>query len=414
MIGGLRIMVEDNPRMDELEELVQFCHTYRNIYIYGHGESQRLLSKYLVMSQIKISGFIVPEILLDDYKGELLPVVNILSVKLPKWRKKADTGIIISVNECRYSQAIDLLQKAGFVHFYFISEWNKRTIPHKMRPRIKENFLLEVNLADHCNLNCQCCDHFSPLAPPTFLNFDQYVKDIQRLAELTNHHIGLMKLQGGEPLLNERLIEYIKVTREVFPNTYICIFTDGLLLSKWENNSQGNLWEAIKQYEIEVRVTCYPIPLDVEKIKKQVLQYGIPIYTESPPYGKEARIWFLSEIGDQGYRGIKHSVKHPFDLTGRQEPFRFISCYQFNESIVLRDGKIYTCPMIPYVHYFNDYFGVNLQVSEEDYIDIYHVNNYEEIAEFCTQRAPFCRFCAVHCRTSREWKQSGHLMEEWV
>lgn len=59
----------------------------------------------------------------------------------------------------------------GITHFFLVSDWNRRTIPKKMLPRKIEDFFLEVNLADHCNLNCQCCDHFSPIAKPTFLNY---------------------------------------------------------------------------------------------------------------------------------------------------------------------------------------------------------------------------------------------------
>jgi hypothetical protein len=271
-------------------------------------------------------------------------------------------------------------------------------------------------LADHCNLNCQCCDHFSPLASKTFLDYDQYVNDIKRFAELTCGKIGLFKLQGGEPLLNDRLIDYMKVTREVFPDSYICLFTDGLLLPKWgKNEPDKNIWNAVKKYEIEIRMTQYPISYKMDEILADAEKYEIPVTYDPPKCCKKAaRLWIFSEIGNPTYKGVKHSTKHPFDLTGEQEKFRWVSCYQFNESIVLRDGKIYTCPMIPYVHYFNEKFNQNLMVNDDCYIDIYKAKSYEEIAEFCTHRTSFCNYCAVQCRSVREWKQSEHLMEEWT
>lgn len=412
-------MVQDNPIMNELEQLIRFCRTHDEIYIYGHDLPQRLFSKYLAMSNLPITGFLVPEINEEDIANEPFPVLNLLSFSF-QYRHfltfpKKKIGALITIEENRYNEAVSMLQKAGIKDFYFVSEWNKRTIPYKMTPRSKDNFWLEVNLADHCNLNCQCCDHFSPLASKTFLDFDQYVLDIKRLSELTDHHIGLMKLQGGEPLLNDRLIEYFRVTREEFPNTHICLFTDGLLLLQWgQKVGEQNIWEAIKKYEIEIRMTCYPIPFKMENLLEQIKEHGIEYTFDPPVFKKGARVWFFSEIGALDYKGVKHSVKHPFDLTGQQEPYRFISCYQFNESIVLRDGKIYTCPIIPYAHYFNKYFNQNLEVCKNDSIDIYKVNSYEEIAEFCTHRVPFCRYCAVQCRNSRTWKQSDHNIEEWV
>lgn len=132
----------------------------------------------------------------------------------------------------------------------------------------------------------------------------------------------------------------MQITREVFQNTVICLMTDGLLLDKW-NKKEGyeNIWEAVQKYEIEVRLTQYPIPMDMDKIIKAAEFHGIPITFDPPEFKKETRLWIFSEIGDLKYRGVKHSVKHPFDLFGKQEKYRWISCYQFNECIVLRKTK---------------------------------------------------------------------------
>lgn len=404
-------MVEDNPIQSELEMLVTFCTKYPHIYIYRHTQSQILIAKYLHMASIRVEGYLCEGDSEQEYGDDTLPVLSIAQLK--RKYKKNTVGILVSTATSEEDN--NALQSVGLKNTFIFSEWNRRTIPYKMTPRSKENFWIEVNLADHCNLNCQCCDHFSPIAPPTWLDFDQYVKDLKRLSELTDNKIGLIKLQGGEPLLNDRLIDYMRVTREIFPNAFICLFTAGLLLKKWGNQPQEkNLWWAVKEYEIEVRWTHYPIKLKFDEIKKEVQDHGIEWWETPPPFEKGARVWFFSEIGALQYKGEKHSVKHPFWLEGGVAPYRWISCYQFNESIVLRDGKIYTCPMIPYAHFFNAYFNRELKVTDEDYIDIYKAKSYEEIAEFCTHRVPFCGYCAVHHRYSRPWKQSGHTIEEWT
>ncbi len=408
-------MVEDNPNQNELEELAAFCKKFPNIYIYEHESTQRLISKYLHFAQIKIQGFVKPEVSDCDRAGEPFPVINLLQLK-EKNQQGARIGVIISTDSAMYNQDVSLIKEAsGVDNFYFVSEWNKRTIPYKMMPRSKENFWVEVNLADHCNLNCQCCDHFSPIAKPTYLDFDQYVKDLKRLSELTDNKIGLIKLQGGEPLLNDRLIDFMRVTRQVFPNAFLCLFTDGVLLKKWgSKQGEENFWKTVKEYEYEVRWTHYPIGLNIDAVKEKALSYGVEWWENPPPFKKGARCWLFSEIGALSYKGVKHSVKHPFWLEGGIEPFRWISCYQFNESIVLRDGKIYTCPMIPYAHYFNEYFKENLEVKDDCFIDIYKAKSYEEIAEFCTHRTSFCNYCAVHHRSARDWCQSKHTLEEWT
>lgn len=407
-------MIEDNPKMNELEDLVKFCLGGGKVFIYGHDITAMNVSKYLFFSEIKIEGFIKPEIYESEKIIEPFPMVGIVEINDLSDDEKQAVKVIICSPEELYNQIIELLRMLGISHFFILSEWNKRTIVKKLAPRKIEDFYLEVNLADHCNLNCQCCDHFSPIAKETFLDYDQYVKDIKRIAELTDGKIGIMKLQGGEPLLNSRIIDYMQITRETFPEALICLFTDGLLLPLLGGKDKDNVWEAIREYEIEVRLTRYPIPLDEERIVKQAESHGIPVTYDPPEFRKGARLWIFSEIGALKYRGVKHSVKHPFDLSGNVEKFRWASCYQFNESIVLRDGKIYTCPMIPYAHFFNEAFDQNLEVKEDCYIDIYQVSTYEQIAEFVTHRTSFCNYCAVHKRSVRDWRQSDHSMEEWV
>lgn len=409
-------MIEDNPRMSELERLSEFCTAHQNVFLYRTEPTQKLISKYLWMAGIPLYGFIKPEVYEADRAHEPFPILNLPELKkFTKDKGRENIGVIISTDDSVHNQVIDTLRMCGVEDIFIVSEWNKRTIPKKMQPRSIEDFWIEVNLADHCNLNCQCCDHFSPIAKEKYLDFDQYVKDIKRIAELTGGQLGIMKLQGGEPLLNNRLIDYMRVTREVFPDTLICLFTAGVLLKKWNvEDPEKNIWEAMKKYEVEMRLTQYPIPLNIEEIAETAEAHGVDVTYDPPEFKKGCRLWIFSEIGALKYRGVKKSVKHPFDLTGNQEKYRWISCYQFNESIVLNDGKIYTCPMIPYAHYFNEAFGQDLKVKEDCFIDIYKASSYQELAEFCTHRTSFCDYCAVHQRYSLDWKQSEHSMDEWV
>jgi MoaA/NifB/PqqE/SkfB family radical SAM enzyme len=389
-------MIQDNPICGQNKELVYFGKKYKNIFLFGTGETQYLIAKYLRFCDIS------PRYVVEEsepvYRGDM----EVFTVeKAAKNFKLAGSGIIISASDADYTRIFSHLINAGFKNIFFISEWNKRTIPHKMRPRTNDLFWLEVNLADHCNLNCQMCDHFSPVAEKIFLDYDQYVKDIKRLADLTGNHIDMMKLQGGEPLLNNRCIDFIRVTREIFPRTRLWFFTDGLLLLNWEKHPSGNLWQVFKENNVEIQLTIYPINLNYEAVKLKAEEYGVSVSC-------------FAEVGDRAYTGVKHSVKHPFDLKAKQAPWQFISCYQFNESIVLRDGKIYTCPMIPYAHHLNKRFGTNLKVTDDDFIDIYKAKSYDEIAEFCTHRVPFCNYCAVALRSVHEWKQSAHNINEWI
>jgi MoaA/NifB/PqqE/SkfB family radical SAM enzyme len=224
-----------------------------------------------------------------------------------------------------------------------------------------------------------------------------------------------MTLLGGEPLLNERLMDFIKITREVFANIPIYVFTDGLLLYKWGlYEDDRNIWKAIKKYRIMVKVTQYPIEIQLDRTIEQAEKYDVPIFWDTPYEENVAGLWILVEEGDRNYRGEKKSTKHPFDLSGNVEKYKWVSCYHFNYCTVLRSGKIYPCPLIPYSVYYNKAFNQNLEIKDDCYIDIYKAKSYKEIAEFLTHRVSFCDYCAVDKRCQRSWKQSEHSMEEWT
>ena len=86
--------------------------------------------------------------------------------------------------------------------------------PHLYLPRI------EIHIAEHCNLNCKGCTHFSTIADAEFLPVTEFENEIKRISELTNK-IGLINILGGEPLLNPDCTKYLKIARKYFPETEI-------------------------------------------------------------------------------------------------------------------------------------------------------------------------------------------------
>lgn len=52
---------------------------------------------------------------------------------------------------------------------------------------------------------------------------------------------------------------------------------------------------------------------------------------------------------------------------------------------------------------------------EDDYSDIYKINDKQEIFDFWSKQIPFCRYCDVeHRQYGLEWEQSNQLKEEWI
>lgn len=123
---------------------------------------------------------------------------------------------------------------------------------------------IEIHLAEHCNLNCQSCSHFSQLAEPEFANIEVFEKDIKRLSELSNGEVNIIHLMGGEPLLNPNIKRFFEIARKYFDKTEIKLITNGILLLKQDNS----FWQSMKDNKITLAPTKYPIKIDWDKIKE--------------------------------------------------------------------------------------------------------------------------------------------------
>lgn len=229
-------------------------------------------------------------------------------------------------------------------------------------------YLLEYHIAEHCNMNCKSCFHFSNLAKKAeFGDFEQYVRDLIRLSRLFSN-IKHLHLMGGEPLLNPELPQFIHVTREIFPNTTIHILTNGILISKMSKA----LLEAIQVCDVRVRVSIYQ-PM----IKK-----------------REGIIAFLKE------NQIKHWVSDPYlhfakylNPTGDSNPKKVVAGCPASRCTFLSKGRIARCALPFNIKYFNDHFDKKVDMTS-DQIDIHD----KQIDGFWVKQQLLkpmsaCRFC---------------------
>ena len=256
----------------------------------------------------------------------------------------------------------------------------RRSLIPALRVMMKKNMsrkklipILHIHLTDHCNLNCKCCDNFSPLSPEVFADIDVVERDCARISELSNGKVEEIQLLGGEPLLHPKVTMFIETARKYFPTVPINLVSNGLLLLK----QQDAFWECCKKNDIQIVVTKYPVKLNFDAIEQHAIQKGVRLHY----YGSTGSV-------------LKSMMCSPMDLSGKQDPRdSFLRCNSANRCIALDNGKIYTCSLIPYVKYFNAHFKKNLEVTEKDYLDIYKAKDINEILGFISQPMPFCRYC---------------------
>ncbi|MBQ3625478.1 MAG: radical SAM protein [Synergistaceae bacterium] len=250
----------------------------------------------------------------------------------------------------------------------------------------------DIHLAEHCNLNCKGCGHFSCIAEPEFLSVDEFKRDMNRAAEIFDHECDNIRLLGGEPLLNPEINTMLKIAREIFTDGVIDIVTNGILLTQMSED----FWRTCHDYKIYIEISHYPIKLDENKIKELADKFGVTCF------------WETDDLKD------KFGV-FPIDLSGKQDMRKnFILCHVPTICITLKHGRLYPCYFAAHVHHFNKKFNKNVEITERDYIDIYKDISKREIFKWLTKPVPVCRFCNIAGRHTTNWEISKQDISEWL
>lgn len=195
---------------------------------------------------------------------------------------------------------------------------------------------IEFHVADHCNLRCKGCVHFSPLVRgEKFADYEKVRRDFRNLKRIVSH-IETIHILGGEPLLNPDLYRYIEMVKEFYPYTELSIVTNGMLV----RSMPSKLIRSIQQNNVGISISLYP-----------------PLYSHM-----DKIIRYLSE------NNIKYVYSDPiqqfcyaFNKTGgMSNGVMYQNCTCPN----LYEGKLYICPLIAYAKYFNEAFGDQISLKE--------------------------------------------------
>ena len=81
---------------------------------------------------------------------------------------------------------------------------------------------------------------------------------------------------------------------------------------------------------------------------------------------------------------------------------------------MLKEGKLYTCTLIPNIEHFNRYFKTSYFPCEKDFIDIYKASSADEILEFLSSPPSFCKYCERDGNEILEWEVSKKERSEWA
>ena len=91
-------------------------------------------------------------------------------------------------------------------------------------------YMLDVHVANRCNLNCDGCNHWSNYGFKEVFSAKTLYEWAEPWSKIVNPE--RVNLLGGEPLLNKQCSEIVSNYRKLFPETTLKLFTNGFLLSK--------------------------------------------------------------------------------------------------------------------------------------------------------------------------------------
>jgi hypothetical protein len=254
-----------------------------------------------------------------------------------------------------------------------------------LKPNLK---YFEYHLADHCNLSCKCCSHFSPIREKQFANVEEYKRDLQQLQKLFANVLHI-ELLGGEPLLHPQVVDFLTASRNYFPKAEIGITTNGVLLSKMPES----FWDACKVCRAIIYYTVYP-----------------------PFQNKQSELEQLAKS-----KGVKmlinqantfHNFYNKNGDTNVEAAFK--KCRSRFYCPMLRDGKIYVCCLSCNIRIFNEQY--NLQIPDNGFISIYGENvSGWQVIDRLNKASPTCRYCTLGWDDVPifNWKSSRGDIADW-
>lgn len=365
------------------------------IYIYGAGDyGTRLVERIISENCIELV-----EAIIDSYtdKKEL----NGIQIIRPNNVQNYSNSVVIAIADRIEAQKIALqLKRNGFEKIYFVDE---DFFIAKLYVFDDDNNLsgalismddtkpilayLEYQVADNCNLNCKACAHFSNLVTKeVYASLEKYEHDLIRLSELFEE-ISIIRLMGGEPLLNKELPMFVKITRKHFPYSDIRIVTNGILIPSINSND----WKKYRRYAVTFDVSQYP-----------------PVANK-----------LVSYVNILRNNRVKFYVGRPIDSffvnLCRGGNADYIESY--NEKCLskichfLRDGRIFACPRIPMAYEKMEELEFNFTENEYDdsSISIYNANSGWQVLELIYKPVPMCRICTDVKYV--KWEQSGNEVD---
>lgn len=344
-------------------------HYIKNV-VFGVGPRGSFISRIMKDNGIAVDYFVDNDIAKQSvYEG-----ITVVSIQeLYKLKSAGDVNVYIAANAVgdivlqlaagSFSGKVYGVKKIELDHVKNLQEC---VYPIDIyMPRLS---YIEYEVAGNCNLKCKGCTHYSNIEDhQVFGNLDNFKSDLKRLKELF-WGIKIIRLLGGEPLLNPEFPEFFIAARDTFLDARIQIVTNGLLIPKISDEILGEM----KCRQIEFDITQYLPTSRLKALIEARLKESEVKYYMSPLVDT-----FFDRNNYDGDSDIEESFSN---CTSK-------GCH------FLCNGKIAVCPRPFTFKRVMDVYNIDKSVLDGDVIDIYSDVTGEYINKRMSQPPKTCKYC---------------------
>jgi len=232
---------------------------------------------------------------------------------------------------------------------------------------------VEYAAADHCNLRCAGCSHMSPFLRPRLPAEEELARDMGRLA--TAMFAEEVRIVGGEPLLNPRIVPILKAARLSGIAGRVVLTTNGLLL----HSMSDDFWANVD----ELRLSLYPGARPTDRLVDQARRRAEETRTQL----------VISEY--TSFRVTTTTERQPSDAV-TQMIFRTCKNAHLYHCHMVHAGWLHKCACPPYVNEFLGSMGQSGYNAERDGFDIHAATDLrKELWDFLADTTPLdaCHYC---------------------
>jgi organic radical activating enzyme len=248
---------------------------------------------------------------------------------------------------------------------------------------------LELPITQVCNLHCDGCCYYANYNIKTTVSADEVRESVSAWSERIKP--GMVKILGGEPLINRELPEIFLTVRQLFPDSHIQVITNGLQLEKCPTlpylltAPNTSLSLSIHSND-SAYITRLQASIDV--INGWVEKFGIRAVTSDNRTG-----WVRHHKGVG--RFMKPYADGDFTASWRGCPAKVC--------LVLLEGRLWKCPQAAALHLAAEKFSLQSDPDWAPYLGyrgIAVASSDEELLAFLQRGAePVCGMCPASGET---------------